>query len=266
MTGAGVLLDERDVERGAGLLEVRDVRVAFGGVRAVDGVSLAIAPGRITGLIGPNGAGKSTLLNLMAGSLTPQSGEVRFDGADVTGHGAHALARVGVTRTFQLSNLFPRMTVMENMLLGASRGEHDAMWRAFSGRASWRAHERDALGRARELLAAFGLEALEDNYGRELSGGQKRIVEVLRALMSRPRLLLLDEPFAGFSPRIVEQMIEYLRGVCREGVTMLLVEHELHAVEQMCDTVVVMAEGRVLARGDMASLRANEEVQRAYLS
>jgi ABC-type branched-subunit amino acid transport system ATPase component len=266
MTGVGTMLDAPSTERGSGLLEVRNVSCAFGGVRAVDGVSLSVAEGRITGLIGPNGAGKSTLLNLIAGSLGSQSGEIWLDGEQVTGCHAHALARLGMIRTFQLSNLFPHMTVMENMLIGAGRGEHDALWRAFSHRSSWRGLQEGALARARELLAAFGLGELEDNYGAELSGGQKRIVEILRALMARPRLLLLDEPFAGLSPRIVDQMVEYLRGVSRDGVTMLLVEHELHAVELMCDTVVVMAQGSVLAQGDMASLRANEEVQRAYLS
>lgn len=248
------------------VLDVRDVSCAFGGVRAVDGVSMSVGNGIVTGLIGPNGAGKSTLLNIMAGSLKPQSGGVWLGMERVSGQAAHVAARLGVVRTFQLTNLFPRMTVMENMLIGGSRGRHEALWRAFARRAVWRNHDRTEIDRARALLSTFGLGEFEDNYGYELSGGQKRIVEVLRALMARPRLLLLDEPFAGLSPKIVEQMIEYLRGVCSTGVTILLVEHELHAVELMCDTVVMMAQGRVLARGDMASLRANEEVRRAYLS
>jgi neutral amino acid transport system ATP-binding protein len=248
------------------VLEVRDASCSYGGALVVDGVSMCVSEASITGLIGPNGAGKSSLLNVISGFMAPRSGSIWFRGKELTGQPAYTVARLGVIRTFQLTNLFPRLTVLENLLLGALRGEHETLLSAFVRRQRWRTRERASIERARALLDDFGLLSFQDRYGDELSGGQKRIVEILRALMGSPTVLLLDEPFAGLSPAIVDQMEEYLRGASGSGLAILLVEHELKVVSELCDTVVVMAEGRVLAQGEMADLRQNEEVRSAYLN
>jgi branched-chain amino acid transport system permease protein len=237
---------ERAVVPGPGnadLLTVEDLRKRFGGVRAVDGASFAVREGSITGLIGPNGAGKSTLLELVSGFAAPDGGHVRFVGADVTGVAGWRLARRGLVRTFQLPHEFRRLTTVENLLVAREDREH-----------------------ASELLAAFGMTESADMLAGRLSGGQKRMLEVMRALMLRPRLLLLDEPMAGLSPAMsgrLESILSRLRA--EQGLSVLLVEHELGAVERLCDHVVVMAQGKVLSEGTMAELRASKEVQQAYV-
>ncbi len=253
---------------GAGpeILDVDGLRVAFRGVHAVDGASFAVAPSTITGLIGPNGAGKSTTLDAIAGSLRPTGGRVRYDGRDVTGRPAHQLAREGLIRTFQLSSEFARLTVLENLLVAAPRQRGASVGGALLGGRWWRRQQDELVRRARSILAEFGLSATADQYAGELSGGQKRLVEIMRALMAEPRVLVLDEPLAGVNPGLHATVEEHLRRLRGEGMTMLMVEHELGAVERCCDSVIVMAQGRVLAEGSMAAHRANEEVVHAYLA
>jgi ABC-type branched-subunit amino acid transport system ATPase component len=249
----------------AGAVEVADLRVEFAGVRAVDGATFAVAPGRITGLIGPNGAGKSTTLKVIAGAEKPTAGRVRYDGRDITGQPVHRIARHGLIRTFQLSSEFARLTVMENLLVAAPGQRGASFLGALGGKRSWRAQEAELADRARQLLAEFALGQAADQYAGELSGGQKRLVEIMRALMASPRVLLLDEPLAGVNPSLREIIAEHLVRLCGEGLTMLMVEHELGAVEHCCDSVIVMAQGRVLTEGSMSEIRANEEVVDAYL-
>jgi len=250
----------------AGTLSVRDLSRGFGGVQAVDGLSFDLAPGQVTGLIGPNGAGKSTALKLIAGAIAPSSGKVLVDGVNVAGWPAHKVARLGVIRTFQHTSEFGRLTVLENLLTAAPGQPGDSFGGALLGRRHARARQQELLARAWALLADFQLTAAADSYAGQLSGGQRRLVEIMRALMAQPRILLLDEPMAGVNPALRLVIEEHLQRLRDGGLTMLMVEHELGSVERVCDSVIVMAQGRVLATGTMAELRRNEEVLSAYLA
>ena len=247
------------------LLEARDVHRHFEGLRAVDGVSIDVLDRRVTGLIGPNGAGKSTFLAVLAGTLPASAGRIVFDGEDITSLPPYQRARRGLVRTFQLPSEFARLTVLENLLVAAPGNRGDSLLGALRGRRYWIGDERRLVERARGLLARFDMSAKESDYAGMLSGGQKRLVEIMRALMLQPRLLLLDEPMAGVHPAIVEQIAAYLEALRDEGITILMVEHELHVVDRLCDPVVVMAQGRVIGRGDMAALRRQPEIVDAYL-
>jgi branched-chain amino acid transport system permease protein len=249
----------------ASALEVRDLVKAFGGVRAVNGLSFQAPAGRITGLIGPNGAGKSTALKMIAGALSPDSGEILVDGRDVAGWPQYKLARVGVVRTFQHTSEFARLTVLENLLVAAPGQPGDSFAGAMLGRRHSRPRQRELIKRAYALLEEFGLAQHADTYAGQLSGGQRRLVEIMRALMAQPRILLLDEPMAGVNPTLRLVIEEHLLRLADGGLTMLMVEHELGAVERVCDSVHVMAAGALLATGSMSDLRRNEEVISAYL-
>jgi len=237
----------------------------FGGVHAVADVSIEVRRGTLTGLIGPNGAGKSTLLAMLAGTLPATSGQVFYAGADVTGEPAYRRARRGLVRTFQLASEFKRLTVMENLLSAVPVNRGDSLAGALRGRRYWRRDEEAAIDRARALLDRFGLSQYADTYAGDLSGGQRRLTEIMRALMTEPAMLLLDEPMAGVHPRLARQIGAQLLGLCAEGMTILMVEHELAIMDEFCDPVIVMAEGTVLATGTMATLRARSEVVEAYL-
>ena len=248
------------------LLEVTDLRRAFGGVQAVAGTRFRVQEGTITGLIGPNGAGKSTVLSLIGGQLRPDAGSIRFDGVEVAGLPAHTIARRRLIRTFQTPNLFARMTVLENMLLGAPPWIGESVAGALLGKWFWRRHEQALVNQARAILDRFGMVPIENDFAGRLSGGQKRIVEIMRALMAKPRLLLLDEPMAGVNPTLARTIGNHLTELCADGITILMAEHEMRMVSLLCDPVIVMVQGRVLAEGPMTTLRANQEVLDAYLA
>jgi branched-chain amino acid transport system permease protein len=250
---------------GGVVLEVVGVSREFGGVRAVDDVSFSVRAGTLTGLIGPNGAGKSTLLAMVAGTLPVSSGTVIYRGQDVTGLAAFRRARLGLVRTFQLASEFKRLTVMENLLSAVPGNRGDSFRGAVLGKRYWRADETAAIARAEEMLERFGLEGFANDYAGDLSGGQRRLVEIMRALMAEPGMLLLDEPMAGVHPNLARRIGDQLVALCAEGMTILMVEHELAIMDEFCDPVVVMAEGAVLAEGTMAQLRARSEVVEAYL-
>jgi branched-chain amino acid transport system permease protein len=247
------------------VLEVVGVSREFGGVRAVDDVSFSVRAGTLTGLIGPNGAGKSTLLAMLAGTLPVSSGRVIYRGQDVTGLAAFRRARLGLVRTFQLASEFKRLTVMENLLSAVPGNRGDSFRGAVLGKRYWRADETAAIARAEGMLERFGLEGFANHYAGDLSGGQRRLVEIMRALMAEPGMLLLDEPMAGVHPNLARRIGDQLLALCAEGMTILMVEHELAIMDEFCDPVVVMAEGSVLAEGTMAQLRARSEVVEAYL-
>ena len=206
------------------------------------------------------------MLAIVSGFLASTSGSVHFAGNDVSGHPAYRLARLGLVRTFQLSSEFERLSVIENLLVATPDQRGERLRDALAGRWRWRAEEDSAVTRARELLARFEIPAKEDDLAGDLSGGQKRLLELARALMAEPKLLLLDEPMAGVNPALIRRIEAHLLALRDEGLTMLMVEHELGVVERLCDTVVVMAQGQVLSSGTMAELRTNEEVLDAYLS
>lgn len=248
------------------MLELRDVWRRFGGTIAARGVSFSVPRGRAVGLIGPNGAGKSTVMNVIAGAIRPDSGSVYFEGREITDERPFRIARRGLVRTFQASNLFSRLTVLENLLVAVPAARGESFRGACRGRRHWRHAELAAVERARGLLESFGLSEVEDSFAADLSGGQKRLTEIVRALMAQPRFLLLDEPIAGVSPTMTASIAQRLKDLAARGLTMLVVEHEMWFVEQLCDYVIVMAEGAVLTEGTMDDVRANEAVADAYLS
>jgi len=251
---------------GEPLLSARGLAINFGGVQAVRDVSFDVTAGSITGLIGPNGAGKSSVLAIVSGFLTPTSGSVRLGGRDVSGQPPFRLARQGLVRTFQLSSEFERLSVIENLMVAAPHQSGERLRDALLGRWRWRDEEAAAVERARSLLDRFEIPAKEDDLAGDLSGGQKRLLELARALMAEPTVLLLDEPMAGVNPSLIRRIEAHLSALRDEGLTMLMVEHELGVVERLCDPVIVMAQGRVLSSGTMAELRKNQEVLDAYLA
>jgi branched-chain amino acid transport system permease protein len=247
------------------MLVAEDVHRHFEGMHAVDGVSLEIPRGQITGLIGPNGAGKSTFMAVLAGTLPASGGRITFEGEDITSLPPYRRARKGLVRTFQLPSEFGRLTVLENLLVAAPRNRGDSLWGALMGPRYWRRDEERLIDEARGLLQRFGMSAKESDYAGMMSGGQKRLIEIMRALMLHPRCLLLDEPMSGVHPRIIEEIQHYLQTLRAEGLTILMVEHELHLVERLCDSVFVMAQGKLIGSGTMASLRRQPEIVDAYL-
>ena len=250
---------------GPQILQATDVSKQFGGVHAVAGVSLAVDRGTLTGLIGPNGAGKSTLLSLLAGTERVSSGQIRYQGADVTALPAYRRARTGLVRTFQLASEFKRLTVLENLLAAAPANRGDSFAGAVAGRRYWRGDEARAIARAQALIEDFGLTRHANDYAGELSGGQRRLVEIMRALMTEPDMLLLDEPMAGVHPELARRIGHALLRLCAGGMTILMVEHELAIMDEFCDPVIVMAEGSILAQGTMGELRNRSDVVEAYL-
>jgi branched-chain amino acid transport system permease protein len=252
-------------ESAAIVLQAVHVSRDFGGVHAVSDVTLAVRRGSLTGLIGPNGAGKSTLLALLAGTDRVSAGQILYQGTDVTTMPAYRRARLGLVRTFQLASEFKRLTVMENLLSAAPGNRGESLRGAVAGRWYWRQDESAAVARATEVLRRFGLEALANEYAGNLSGGQRRLVEIMRALMTEPAMLLLDEPMAGVHPELARRIGGALVGLCQDGMTILMVEHELAIMDEFCEPVIVMAEGSVLAEGTMTELRDRTEVVEAYL-
>jgi ABC-type branched-subunit amino acid transport system ATPase component len=245
---------------------VRGICYSFGGVRAVDGVSFSAPSGQITGLIGPNGAGKSTTLGIVAGAVRPTAGTIWFGGRDITRLPSYRRARLGIIRTFQMRGEFDRLTVLENLLVAAPGQLGERIRNVYSIRRTWRQQQRELVDRAHELLDRFGLLHQQNTYAAELSGGQRRLMELARALMASPRLLLLDEPMAGVSPAIRGQLGEHLLGVAAGGIAIVLVEHELQFVENVCGHVLVLAQGRVIGEGTMSALREQAAVLDAYLT
>lgn len=247
------------------IIQAVNLSKSFGGVRAVQNCSLEVFPGKITGLIGPNGAGKSTLLALLAGAERADSGKVIFDGHDVTRMRDWQRARLGLVRTFQVSRPLGHMTVLENMLIGAMDMSGETFAKAFLNRKQWKENEERDLIRAVELLERFNLLRLANDYAEILSGGQMRLLELARALMANPKLLLLDEPFAGVNPTLAQELADHVEELNRGGQSMILIEHELNLVGRLCDPVIVLANGSVLARGSMDDLGKSAEVLDAYL-
>ena len=248
------------------LLKVDLLRKSYGGVHAVDGVSFEIDEGRITGLIGPNGAGKSTVLGMVAGAIAPTGGSILLHGVEISGWPSYKVARQGVGRTFQQSGDFSRMTVMENLLTARPGQRGDSLWGALLGKRYWRAEEEMLLARATDLVKRFDMTAMVNELGGSLSGGQRRLLEIMRALMSEPKFLLLDEPMAGVNPALGERIGDYLLELRDGGLSMMLVEHEMSIVEKLCDPIIVMAQGQVLSRGTMSEIRGDQRVIDAYLN
>jgi len=248
------------------ILELDGVTRSFGGVRAVDGASLGVERGSITSLIGPNGAGKSTLFNVVTGLLRPDAGRVVFERRRIDGRPPHRIARLGLVRTFQNARALARLSVRENLLLGAQRHPGERLVPLVASRRAVLRHELDARLRARELLALVQLDLHADDLAATLSGGQRKLLDFARALMAEPRLLLMDEPLAGVNPTLRLQLLDHIVALRdRLEVTVVLVEHDLDAVMRVSDRVVVMSQGRVIASGRPEDVRADAAVVDAYL-
>ncbi|MDQ6675041.1 MAG: ATP-binding cassette domain-containing protein [Chloroflexota bacterium] len=250
---------------GDAILQIEDLQYAFGGLKAVNGSSFSIERGWINALIGPNGAGKTTLINVISGALRAQAGRVRFEGTNITGWPSHRVAGRGLIRTFQISRELGGMTVLENMLVPPPRQAGERLFNAMFRPAIGRAQDALLVEKALEQLDDFGLYDSRDQYARNLSGGQKRLLELARGVMADPKLMVLDEPFAGVNPALIELLEGHIQQLRDTGITFIMVEHNLNVVERICDHVVVMAEGRTLATGRLAELRTNQEVITAYL-
>lgn len=248
------------------ILQTRAIHRHFGGLRAVDGMDIDVKRGTITGIIGPNGAGKSTFFNVLAGFLPPTSGTIHYDGRDITKLPPHKRTRLGLARTFQLTRPFARMSVLENLMLSqqGQTGEH--MWAPLFAGPRVQAEEDKVEQKAIETLEFFEILHMKDEFAGSMSGGQKKLLELARALMTDPKLVLLDEPMAGVNPTLARKIMEKIELLRKDrGITFILIEHDLETVFRHCSPIYVMAEGKELAVGEAADIRANREVIDAYL-
>ncbi|MFJ4044497.1 ABC transporter ATP-binding protein [Microbacterium sp. NPDC089987] len=246
------------------ILVVDGVERRFGGLTAVNVEHLEIPRGAITALIGPNGAGKTTLFNLLCGFDRPNTGTWQYDGKNLAGIPSFKVARMGQVRTFQLTKALSLLTVLENMKLGSSDQPGEKFWQSlFPG--IWRKKEAEIEQKARELLTLFKLDAKEQDFAAALSGGQRKLLEMARALMSDPQLVMLDEPMAGVNPALTQSLLDHILGLKDRGMTVLFVEHDMHMVRHIADWVVVMAEGRVVAEGPPETVMEDPAVVDAYL-
>jgi branched-chain amino acid transport system ATP-binding protein len=265
--------DDSEIEEAAketprGLpLRVLDLRKSFGGITAIDGASFEVEEGSLTGLIGPNGAGKSTTFNCITGVHRPDGGTVLFRGQDVTGLRPHQVAQRGLVRTFQIARELEEMTVLENLML-APRGQvGESFWRSVTpGLRGGVIEQEEAIrDRAWETLEFFEIDHLAREESGNLSGGQRKLLEMARALMTDPDMVLLDEPFAGVNPTLEEKLLERIHDLREQGYTFLLVEHDMDLIMEHCEHIIVMHQGQVLAEGTAGDIRENEEVIDAYL-
>jgi len=246
-------------------LEVRGIEVNYDGVAAVQGVDLTLSPGEIVGLIGPNGAGKSSLTNAIAGDIRVKSGVIRIGERDVTRMAAYKRARLGMSRTSQTARVFGAMTVFEGLVTSV-RGNSGASLATTLRVGSARVSEAAAAEKAWELLDHLGLQHIANNFGNELSGGQRRSIDLAMAVIREPSILLLDEPMVGVAPALVPALLNEVRTIADRGAGVLIVEHALDVIASLCHRVIVMAAGAVIANGTYQEITENEEVRRAYLS
>ncbi len=251
---------------GRPIFVAEDVVKRFGGIRAVDGATMSVREGSITALIGPNGAGKTTFFNVITGFYRPDGGRATFQGKPVLGRPPYGIARLGMVRTFQITKALRRMSVIDNMMLAAPDQPGERLGNVVFRPRSSRRREREVRERAIELLEVFNLTKLAEEYAGTLSGGQRKLLELSRALMAKPRFLLLDEPMAGINPTLGRRLLDHMQRLrAEEGVTFLFVEHDMEVVMNHSDRVVVMAEGRVIAQGEPHEVRKDQAVIDAYL-
>jgi branched-chain amino acid transport system ATP-binding protein len=246
------------------ILEVNNMRKTFGGLIAVDVEHLEIQRGIITGLIGPNGAGKTTFFNLLTGFDKPDTGHSEFNGRSVDGRSPHKLARNGMVRTFQLTKSLTKLSVMENMKLGAKDQSGETFWKGLIP-PLWRSEEKAIEKRAMDLLERFTLDHMRDEYAGTLSGGQRKLLEMARALMAEPEIIMLDEPMAGVNPALTQSLLGHVRNLRDQGISVVFVEHDMDVVRDISDWVVVMSEGQIIAEGPHATITSNQAVIDAYL-
>jgi ABC-type branched-subunit amino acid transport system ATPase component len=247
------------------ILAIEGLARSFWGVQALRGASLSVRPGTITGLIGPNGAGKTTVFNCVSGVVPAEAGRIVFDGHDITRARPEEISALGLIRTFQIARGFPRLTVLETLLLHGHDQPGERLGTALFRPGAGRARERELIARAEAVAARLRLTGVLDNLSSDLSGGQKKLLEIGRALMGAPKLILLDEPVAGVNPTLAVEIAERIRELRGEGLTFLIVEHDMDVVARLCDPVIVMASGAKLTEGTFAEVVADHAVQDAYL-
>ncbi len=248
------------------MIVVEDVHKHFGGFRAVDGASLTIETGSITGLIGPNGAGKTTLFNVIAGVLPPTSGRVIMDGEDITGLPPHTLFSKGLLRTFQIAHEFHSMTCRENLMMVPAAQSGETLWNTWFGRKRIADEERALTAKADEVLEFLTIEHLADHPAGQVSGGQKKLLELGRTMMVDAKIVFLDEVGAGVNRTLLNTIGDAIQRLNQDrGYTFCMIEHDMDFIGRLCDPVIVMAEGKVLAEGTIDEIKANEQVIEAYL-
>jgi branched-chain amino acid transport system ATP-binding protein len=247
------------------VLQVREACVDFDAFRAVDDVNLSLAQGELLGIAGTNGAGKSTLFAAIAGQQDTSAGRIEFQGIDVTRKAVHERARLGLARTFQTPREFAHLSVLENLLAAAPNRRHESLLGSWLGRSASQRHELDLVRQADEILAFVKLMPVRDQAAGGLSGGQKKLLELARVLMLSPRLIMLDEPFAGVNPVLIGEIIEVLRKLHARGIALIVVEHHLQALKSFVQRLIVMDQGRILADGDPHMVLDDPRVQAAYM-
>lgn len=250
---------------GMGGLQVENVARSFYGVHALNGVNLTVPPRGITGLIGPNGAGKTTLFNCISGVIPPDSGRITFDGIDITGLRPDRVTAVGLVRTFQIARGLTRLSVLDNLLLYGGNQPGEKIWPALIGSAAARAREDELINKAAGIADRLNLRRVIGNPASDLSGGQKKLLEIGRALMADPKMILLDEPVAGVNPTLSKEIGEHLIALAADGLPILLIEHHMDMVSKLCNRVIVLAEGRHLAEGTFEQVAHDPRVQEAYM-
>ena len=247
------------------ILEIKNLRKSFGGLKAVDITSLNFERNKIISLIGPNGAGKKTFFDLITGFTKQDRGNITFDEKNISNLESYKISRLGMVRTFQLTKVFDRMTVNENILFSASSLKNDRFINSLIKSSSKSKIEQELNERKNEVLNMVNLYHMKDSYARELSGGQKKLLELARVIIQKPKILLLDEPLAGVNPKLSEDILGLINTIVKEGISILMVEHNISAVMKVSDHIVVLAEGSVIAQGSSDEIRANEKVVSAYL-
>jgi branched-chain amino acid transport system ATP-binding protein len=247
------------------MLNIVEVKKNFGGVQALRGCSFSVARGTITGLIGPNGAGKTTLFNVISGIFKPDGGEIQFNGERIDGLPSYRISRKGILRTFQIPRVLNRMTVLENLLLYPQHQRGERLWTNLFQYRKVLGQELEIRDRALRILEFVNLHHLKDAYAMELSGGQKKLLELARVLMADPRMILLDEPGAGVNPTLMNELIKRILQLQEKGFTFLLIEHDMDLVVKLCNPVIVMTEGQKLTEGNFSEVRRDERVLEAYL-
>jgi branched-chain amino acid transport system ATP-binding protein len=247
------------------LLEVKGLTKHFGGLRAVNTLDLSVEKGEITGLIGPNGAGKTTVFNMVMGTYSPSAGKVTFRGKDITGQRSHVIARQGLVRSFQRTVLFGEMTVLQNILLGFHLASETRFWNSLLGGRSLREKKNQLLEKAAEIADFMGLGQSKEQVARDLPHGHQRMLGVAIALATHPELILMDEPVTGMNPEETDRMMNKIREIRDQGVTILVVEHDMHLVMNICDRLCVLNFGSKIAEGPPSEISKNKEVIAAYL-
>ena len=267
---AGDIAAEVEAQKMIARLGVEEARVAnlkksFGGVKAVDIDDLSFESKELTSIIGPNGAGKTTLFDLISGFQEEDNGEIFYKDKNITKSQPYRIARLGMVRTFQLTKVFDRMTVLENLMFAGSNVSNDSLFQSFMQLSKQKKYENSLKEEAMKVMKDLNIEQMSDSYARELSGGQKKLLELGRSIIKKPEVLLLDEPLAGVNPKLAEDLLEIIQSLSNQGITILMVEHNIEAVMKISERVVVLAEGALIADGPPQEVRENQNVIEAYL-